>query len=1217
MRYFFSSWLLLLAFVAHCQDIVPVFQTGHQQAIDFIDVHRADNLLLTADQRTVMLWNTQTGRQLRLLSFPDRVYGAVFCLDGREIAVLHHTTDGQLPTLQFFDTNTGLRRSSVALDWPRKPNDPRQDADDPLSLVRNADGSRLAAVVDDYMICEVQSASRLKSALVRIPEHRKAYSSISLQFTAFSLQFTAQPGIYFVAYQSAQDSLEVALLDNKGIVRQRKVASPEKDNWPVASVSNRAGSLFYLLEKNGVVTRFDQDLVPKKIMQKKAGFVRPRPGALALSADETVLVSGLSDDAIIDQSSIFPELCNLVYLNTETYRTRQPARLACFYTNDNRRLALADNEPSRAHNERLLLYDQPPNPGNKLYNYQTQGVTLFNLSSTVPPENGLAFNKSGTIMALGQQGHQGGQPGRIVDATCQRLDLRNGRSDFNLRYRITQWLDDSVALCLSPDSSGGPDGELFKVQKRNILSGKLLDTYHESPSDFLNNGHFKRVVSPDGSLLAYANGEWYTDNRGFVNVATGPGFASVKQIVLARRAYCRQLLFTPDSRYLVMDLDSVVQVYEVATEQMRSIPIERNGLSFEESIDKLRQLAVTADSREVLYITSGESYSGPDEKGLSVADRESSQVLLAYSLADGTVRKVHRWNRSYALVSALACHPSESVYAVGFEDGLAEVRSHADHRLLSTDRSHIVKVGEVCFRPQHSQLAVLGIDGTIALVSYRTRLPALKMAHIHNPLLKTGGFALVTAQNYYLAPPTAVAQLHYAHGVNTYSFEQFDLRYNRPDKVLEALGAPDTALVGNFRRAYHKRLRRLHVDTTTLASGVVPVARIANRNELPVAQDLPTLTLHIRASDAQVPLTHLQIWVNEVPVFGSRGHRLPKRTSLSLDTTVVVTLSDGSNRIETSVTNAKGAESYRTPFFTDYTPDEPSGYRLFFVGIGINRFAEPGHNLQWSVKDIRDLTDGFAERYGTAMRIDTLLDRQVTTANVRRLREWLRQTTVHDKVVVAYSGHGLFNARKEYFLSTYDVDFADPTAKGLAYQDLESLLDSIPARHKLLLLDACHSGEVDREEMQRQNGIVPHLQTEGIRTKGVTDVAAPRVGLANSFELMQSLFTDVSRRTGTTVIAAAGGTQFALEKNSLKNGVFTSSILEMLRDFGNNNLDSGYDDITKSYSTTGRVRSSFNYRGMSIYELQRKVNKRVTDLTKGLQVPTTRAGLHSTNWEIW
>jgi hypothetical protein len=95
--------------------------------------------------------------------------------------------------------------------------------------------------------------------------------------------------------------------------------------------------------------------------------------------------------------------------------------------------------------------------------------------------------------------------------------------------------------------------------------------------------------------------------------------------------------------------------------------------------------------------------------------------------------------------------------------------------------------------------------------------------------------------------------------------------------------------------------------------------------------------------------------------------------------------------------------------------------------------------------------------------------------------------------------------------------------------------------------------------------------------------------MKNSFELMQELFVNVSRSTGTTVISAAAGTQFALERNELQNGVFTYSILELMKD-------------RENVTVTG---------------LRKYVNKRVPELTSGLQVPTTRNEIKAVDWLIW
>jgi hypothetical protein len=193
-------------------------------------------------------------------------------------------------------------------------------------------------------------------------------------------------------------------------------------------------------------------------------------------------------------------------------------------------------------------------------------------------------------------------------------------------------------------------------------------------------------------------------------------------------------------------------------------------------------------------------------------------------------------------------------------------------------------------------------------------------------------------------------------------------------------------------------------------------------------------------------------------------------------------------------------------------------------------------------------------------------------------------------VIVAYSGHGLLSKDYDYYLSAYQVNFDKPEQGGLPYEALENLLDSIPARKKLMLIDACHSGEVDKEELAHYNQVKPELDTSHLR-KGVILLVNPnkRVGMTNSFELMQELFANVGRSTGATVIAAAGGTQFAQENGTLKNGVFTYSILEFLR--------------LQSHC--------------SISALKEHVNKRVTELTRGMQVPTTRTENSLVDWEVW
>ncbi|MFZ1327859.1 MAG: caspase family protein, partial [Chitinophagaceae bacterium] len=274
------------------------------------------------------------------------------------------------------------------------------------------------------------------------------------------------------------------------------------------------------------------------------------------------------------------------------------------------------------------------------------------------------------------------------------------------------------------------------------------------------------------------------------------------------------------------------------------------------------------------------------------------------------------------------------------------------------------------------------------------------------------------------------------------------------------------------------------------------------------------------------------------------------------------------------------------PLTVNYTPAIKQKESVRFIGIGIDQFADNKYNLQYSAKDIRDLSKKLKNKYKTDIIIDTLFNENVTVSNVKALKQKLQTTTENDKVIVAYSGHGMLSKEYDYYLSTYSVNFDKPEENGLPYDELENLLDSIPARKKLMLIDACHSGEVDKEDLVTLNASSDSL------IKGLKPVAYKKeghLGLKNSFELMQSLFVNVGKSTGATVISAAAGTQFALERNDLKNGVFTYSILEAMN----------------------------KYPTLKISELKNIVSTRVEELTKGLQKPTSRNETIAVDWTIW
>jgi hypothetical protein len=424
----------------------------------------------------------------------------------------------------------------------------------------------------------------------------------------------------------------------------------------------------------------------------------------------------------------------------------------------------------------------------------------------------------------------------------------------------------------------------------------------------------------------------------------------------------------------------------------------------------------------------------------------------------------------------------------------------------------------------------------------------------------------------YKGDKAAINNLAFVMNRKGYLPGDFDMYFNRPDSILLRSGSTNATYNTLVRKAVEKRQRTVREKDPGKLLLNSPVLTIEDRNKITDIIKADKISLRVHVID------------NGVPLFGENGQAIQPATG-NINTEVAIPLASGANGLEVFVADDEGNVSARENInlFADY---KAAPEKIYFFGIGIDEFADNKFNLRYSAKDIRDLSLKLKEKYGNNITIDTLFNERVTVNNVKALKQKMLQTGVNDKVIVSYSGHGLLSKNFDYYLSTYAVNFNKPEENGLAYGEFENLLDGIPARKKLLLIDACHSGEVDKEDLVALNE-TPDSLIKGL--KPVSYKKTGQLGLKNSFELMQNLFLSVGKSTGATIISAAAGTQFALENSQFKNGVFTYSILEAMD----------------------------TYPSMKISELKKIVGERVVELTKGLQKPTSRNETIALDWELW
>jgi hypothetical protein len=452
-------------------------------------------------------------------------------------------------------------------------------------------------------------------------------------------------------------------------------------------------------------------------------------------------------------------------------------------------------------------------------------------------------------------------------------------------------------------------------------------------------------------------------------------------------------------------------------------------------------------------------------------------------------------------------------------------------------------------------------------------------------------FVCLTPDNYYMTSGKNMKSFGFKLGGRFIYPEQFDPYYNRPDIILQRLAYHDSALIDAYHRAYLKRLKKLGFSEQTISADFdLPEISIHNLDSLPSIINQPTIKLHLSLKDEKFNLDRYNVWVNGVPTIGMNGQSLKNKNVQFFDTLAAINLSEGINKIQVSCTNINGAESFDETVLMTYIPNKEYTPKTYFIGIGIDHFQDSIYNLSYSVKDISDFAKALKKKLGNNLTIDTLFNQNVSISNVQALKKRLMETNINDKVIISYSGHGLLSKEYDYYLSSYTVNFQQPEIGGIPYEVLEDLLDSIPARQKLLLIDACHSGEVDKEDFREMSAVAGAkglVKSKGASSENTSTTNT--VGLQNSFQLMQELFVNVQKGSGATIISAAAGDQFALEGGKLKNGFFTYAILQYI----------------------------FKNQSVGINELKKYVYAEVERLSGGLQKPTSRIENLELDWRLW
>ena len=450
-----------------------------------------------------------------------------------------------------------------------------------------------------------------------------------------------------------------------------------------------------------------------------------------------------------------------------------------------------------------------------------------------------------------------------------------------------------------------------------------------------------------------------------------------------------------------------------------------------------------------------------------------------------------------------------------------------------------------------------------------------------------GQYVYLNSDNYYFASKNALDYIGFKFEDKLFSFDQFDLIYNRPDLIVEKLPYFDEEYKMAYYKAYKKRLSKMGIEEGNLElSKNVPLLEVERLNLVDRGKGGENniteteVKLRVQASYIGGKLDKLHVKINGVPEYGIFGKSI---NAEKFDSEIALNLTPGLNYIQINVVNAQGVSSYISAFNINLK-DEDANSDLYVISIGTSKFQQSQYNLTYAEKDARDLADFFERNhreYRTCF-VKTLVNEQVTLQNLDSLKGFLKNARENDVVLLFAAGHGVLDAELDYYFSSYDMDFDNPSGKGISYDVFENLMADTKSRKKVMFLDACHSGEIDKDEVI-ENFV---LEEQGdLKFRGVNRTVK-NVETINSFDLSKTLFADMRMNSGTTVISSAGGAEYAIEGAEWDNSVFTYSLLHGLK--------YGLADLNKD-------------KEVRLSELQEYVLFEVARLTNGMQTPTSRA----------
>lgn len=428
-------------------------------------------------------------------------------------------------------------------------------------------------------------------------------------------------------------------------------------------------------------------------------------------------------------------------------------------------------------------------------------------------------------------------------------------------------------------------------------------------------------------------------------------------------------------------------------------------------------------------------------------------------------------------------------------------------------------------------------------------------------------------------------------GLESWNIDQFAVRNNRPDKILEKIPDSDKSLIDRYYNIYKKRLKKSGIDENhTKDDYEIPEVKIVKST---ISGKIAEINFNLYTKET--PIKTYNVFVNDVPLFGAYGKDVTLLEKKGLQSRAIAEkfeLTTGQNKIEISCMNEKGAESYRALTMANYNPLAPVKPDLYYIGFGVSKYKDSTLNLRYADKDALDLAEVFKNQKSGFNQIYSYVyvNEKCSLENIKKAKDLLKSAKPDDTFALFIAGHGVHDTDKEstYYYLTYETDLKNLSQTAANFELIEDIMQGIPPRNKLFLMDTCESGEIEEDGIYNSIALLSD-NTRSIKARSVNqERGLKKINTKKSvrtylFEKDRYIYNDLSRRSGAIVFSSCKGGEFSYEDDKLQNGFFTYELIKA--------ITSDIADVNKD-------------KFISTDEIRDFVSKAVSSLSAGLQNPT-------------